>query len=406
MMIRAACSVCLLLCVWCRTTLGTEQCITSIVGTSQAKNGWAVNYPKQRKILHMAGLFWVFYSDGHDAVYRTSADGADWCAPVLLREGASLGHRFGCWFGAEKVHYAFCSSEDGEDVVYRCGIPNPDGTITWTVSEQIASEVPQGKNVMYPKVIVDDAGVPWIAFMLYDGGLKKPPYDAIVTRASEAGGPWKTAAGFPCVLVNDNTRTYPDPLGVPLTKGKTFWVYNKNVPKEGYYGRCWNGQSWEAEEAIAMSPCSGGLYSLAAEGNEVHLVFGGGTIYYHKRDPEKGWGKDFTLSTSGSGHTSITVTGPQSLIVTWLDICHHTVHYREMTAGQWGTPQLWLDESHERLANPELGINCNALVASTGAVKAGLVYTTGTEAPFQIKFAAIGQAAHTGAADPDSAGGN
>lgn len=399
-MIRAACSVCVLLCAWCRTSLAEEELITSIVGTSEAKNGWAVNYPKQRKIFHMAGLFWVFYSDGRDALYRTSADGVGWCEPALLREGASVGHRFGCWFDGQKVHYAFCSSEDGEDVVYRCGIPNADGTITWTVSEQVACEVPEGKNVMYPKVIVDDAGVPWIAFMLYDGGFRKPPYDALVTKASQAGGPWKTAPGFPRVLVNDNTTTYPDPLGVPLTKGKTFWVYNRDTPEEGYYGRCWSEQSWEAEETIAGSPFSHGLYSLAADGDEVHLIFGGGVIRYRKRDPEKGWSEDFQISDLGSGHTSITVTGPGGLIVTWLDTCTNTVHYREMIAGQWNAPRLWLDASREGLANPELGINCNTIVASTEAVKVGLVCTTGTKPPFQIQFAAIRPVAHALPADP------
>ena len=45
----------------------------SIVGTSSVFT--AISRPFQRKIFFANGLFWVFYSDGTNMVYRTSADG-------------------------------------------------------------------------------------------------------------------------------------------------------------------------------------------------------------------------------------------------------------------------------------------------------------------------------------------
>jgi hypothetical protein len=361
----------------------------SQVCNSNVKNGWAVNYPKQRKLFFMSGLIWIFYSDGNDAVYKTSEDGLDWSAPATFRKGSSLGHRIGCWFDGTYIHYAQCTANKGDDVVYRSGTPNKNGTITWSAPEQTAYEVPAGKNVMYPKVIVDSSGAPWVAFMLYDGGFNKPPYDAIVTTSSTTNGTWKTASGFPYTLVDNNTTSYPDPVGVPMTKGKTFWVYNKNVMDDTYYGRNWNGRSWDSEETVTRSHSSYSLYNLVADGDDIHMVFGGGTVKYRKRDYRAGWGKEYVLTGSASGHTSITRTGQDSLIVTWLDCSKHSVAYREMVKGQWASPVAWINESIDRLANPRLGINSNALVASSKSMQLAVVYTTGRSSPYKLKFAAL-----------------
>ncbi len=366
-----------------------EGTIQSQVCTSNVKNGWAVNYPKQRKLFFMARLIWVFYSDGSDAVYRTSSDGSRWSDPIVLRKGASLGHRIGCWHDGTFIHYAHCAAADGEDVVYRRGTPNKNGTIIWSAPEQTAYDVPAGKNVMYPKVIVDSSGAPWVAFMLYEGGFNKPPYDAIVAKSSRSNGTWKTASGFPYILVDNNTTSYPDPVGVPMTKGRTFWVYNKNVMDATYYGRNWNGQSWDSEETVTRSHSSYGLYNLVADGDNIHMVFGGGTIKYRKRGYRTGWSKEHQLAGSASGHTSITKTGPNSVIVTWLDCSKHALAYRKMVEGQWASPVVWIDESIDGFANPRLGVNSNAFVASSKSLELALVYTTGRSSPYKLKFAAL-----------------
>jgi len=367
--------------------------ITSRIWTTTVKNGWAVNYPKQRKLFFMAGLIWVFYSDGRDAVYKTSPDGFAWSDATVLREGASLGHRFGCWYDGTFFHCVHCAASEGEDVVYRRGKPNRDGSISWSSSEQTACSVPTGKNVMYPKVIVDSAGAPWVAFMVYDGGFNEGPYDAIVTKSSASDGTWQAELGFPFLLVDNNTTSYPDPVGVPLTQGKTFWVYNKNVMDDTYYGRHWNGKSWDPEEAVTQSHSSYGLYNVVSDGNNVHMVFGGGTIRYRKRDPRTGWGSEVEVAKGGSGHTSITRTGPDSVIVTWLDCSEDILSYRKKVKGQWAPAVVWIDEAKEGLAYPRLGINSNAFVESSASMALAVVYTTGHASPYSLKFAGLQRAA-------------
>jgi hypothetical protein len=103
--------------------------VTSSVSTTAADHGWAVNYPKQRKLFIMAELLWVFYSDGVNAVYRTSADGRTWSDPTTFGTGGHYGHRFGCWFDGNFIHYTLCTSALGADVYYRRGRPNGDGKI-------------------------------------------------------------------------------------------------------------------------------------------------------------------------------------------------------------------------------------------------------------------------------------
>ncbi|MEM7396829.1 MAG: hypothetical protein AAF492_31260, partial [Verrucomicrobiota bacterium] len=311
-----------------------QNTVHSDIARVGVKNGWAVNYPKQRKLFFMAGRLWVFYSDGASMVYQTSPDGLAWSDPVTLRRKVTLGHRFGACFDGTYFHVVRCGAEAGEDVIYGRGRPTTEGGIDWR-PEVIAYAVPEKKNVMYPKVMVDSAGLPWIAFMVFEGGFNQAPFDAVVTRAVGLDRGWQTAPGFPQVLVNDNTTSYPDPLGVSLTEGKTFWIYNRNVLNDVMYGRLWNGHAWEEEEPVTLKPSAYALYNAVAEGDTVHMVYGGGSIYYRGRDPERGWGTETHLSNDAGGHTSITRTGRNRVLVTWLDVSKQAVRYRELSDGRW-----------------------------------------------------------------------
>src|SRR5690606_22802196 len=95
----------------------------------------------------------------------------------------------------------------------------------WDAEEQIAFDVPDAQSVLYPKVLADASGHPWIAFMLFEGGFETAPQRAMVVRSSRADGVWETASGFPFALSGPSTETFPDPLGVALASGGTYWIW-------------------------------------------------------------------------------------------------------------------------------------------------------------------------------------
>lgn len=111
--------------------------VPSTVGTTSTRN--SIQYPYQRKTFYANGLFWVFYSDGSNLVYRTSSDGSSWSAATTVRTGCDYGYYFSVWFDWTYVHYTCGRGRTGEALFYRRGTPDAEGTITWsTASEEVA----------------------------------------------------------------------------------------------------------------------------------------------------------------------------------------------------------------------------------------------------------------------------
>lgn len=369
------------------SAVGTSQ---SVVSTTEAGNGWAVNYPKQRKLFVMAGLIWAFYSDGVNGVYRTSREGSRWSEPTTFGPGGHYGHRFGCWFDGRFLHYCLCTAALGADVQYRRGGPNADGTLTWSAPQQVAFDTPADRNVMYPKLIVDSAGHPWITFLqLVYAVPNAPPYDAIVIRSSTDDGTWETDAGFPFHLVHQKTVAgYPDAVGAPLTHGKTFWFYNDHVDGEDVFvARIWTRSGWGEPEIVVHPASEYSFFNAVADRDDVHVIHGAGTIRYQKRAWGSGWSEPFPVDKSASGHTSLSLLGPDRVAATWLDTSQQALRYREVNRGKWEPAVTWVDESVAGLAGA--GINSNALVNSGGRFEHAAIYSTGNAARFEIKFAAV-----------------
>jgi hypothetical protein len=357
------------------------------IASVECTDGWAVNYPKQHKLFDMAGQLWLFYSDGSSIVSSTSADGVTWSAPRTVRSPSEFGHRIGLWFDGTHLHYAFASAQLGGDVVYRRGTPHDDGTIAWDGPETVAFAMAADLNAMYPKVTVDAQGRPWIGFVLVKGGITTPPYDAVVTMSSSPDR-WTTAAGFPFTLVFGHMQTYPDPAGVALASGGVLWVYNASDGSAPYVGRLFDG-AWRDEQPITETSGTYGLYAVAADGDDVHLVYRGDGLRYRERSPDGTWSSEVGLDDSGSGHTSITLLGGGDVAVSWLDKDDDLVLFRERTSDRWGPTMLWSDESAQALADKKNGINSNGLVAASPRWREAVVYTTGTVAPFALRFAGV-----------------
>ncbi|MBL8912672.1 MAG: hypothetical protein JNM17_18405 [Archangium sp.] len=80
--------------------------VRTTIATSTADEGWAVNYPKQRKVLWMAERLWVFYADGANLVVQSSTDGVSFSEPSVVKSQGVFGHRCMFAFDGTYVHSA------------------------------------------------------------------------------------------------------------------------------------------------------------------------------------------------------------------------------------------------------------------------------------------------------------
>jgi hypothetical protein len=351
----------------------------------------SVNYVWQRKLLFAEGLIWAFYADTV-IKYRTSADGVTWSDPIAVNGSAPRGHRFALAYDNGYVHYVYSEPDSGGlSLYYRRGLLNDDGTITWSAAQQTVYTHEADQMTQYNTIIVDSNHYPWIGITQtkYD---RQAPFYAKVFKSSSNDGTWTTQGGFPITFITNNTF-YPVPIGVPLTAGKTFWTYSRDSLGT-ILGREWNGSSWESEEECGTKNSRSSVWNLVSENDDVHMaawevtVDGVTEIFYNKRDYTTGWGTETTIQSGENAcHIAITLTGTNSVVVYWQDnpTTDH-IYYREINDEVLGDVVDWVDETSEDLAT---NLGPNAFINSNDAFKSGVIYTTKTALPFNLKFIGV-----------------
>ena len=91
-----------------------------------------------RSLFYAAGLYWAFYSDGTNVVYKTSTYGSSWSSKTVVRtcEQGRM-YAFGLYWDETYLHYIY-AWQGNNDIYYRRGVPNANGTISWTSAEVVA----------------------------------------------------------------------------------------------------------------------------------------------------------------------------------------------------------------------------------------------------------------------------
>ncbi len=355
----------------------------SLVAKTTADEGWAVNYPKQRKLLWMADRLWVFYADGTNLVVKTTTDGVEFSEPRVVLEQGVFGHRCSFTFDGTDVHSACCLANLGEDVFYRRGRPSSDGTIAWE-AQQLAFDVAPTENVLYPKVLVDAAGFPWIGFVLFTGGqTQAPPHRAMISRSARSDGAWETASGFPAALSDDGTDTFPDPLGVALANGDTYWAWVPDGDAR-LTGQRWNASGAAGpREDLSGGKFRSGHFNALAVGDDVHLVYGSGILAYRMRRADGSLTREVTAG-AGNGHTSLTSLGEGRVAITWLDTFTQRVMERDVRPDQDPPQALELLDAKNETLSGRLAINLNTIERSSGPFRSVIAVTLGREEPYDV----------------------
>ncbi len=217
----------------------------SVVDTTS--DGYATVYPSQRKTFFANGRFWVFYSKSACLTYKTSTDGTNWSAETQIAQ-CGTGDHLAIHFDGTYVHYAYAWN----GLFYRRGLPNANGTITWSSYNPRVVQFVGGT----PTIAVDSDGYPFISY--YTGASYS------VIKSALNNGTWSTATGFPYSITSSTGVTL-----VPLSSGKIYVLY---VSGTSLFGQLWNGSSWGNPETITNS-ISSAQFSVVTKGDVIHIVY-------------------------------------------------------------------------------------------------------------------------------------
>ena len=363
---------------------GTSERLPSLVGITT--DSASIRLPSQRNAFYAAGRFWVFYClpGTNDLVYQTSTDGGHWdsaieIGPLPIPNGAN----YDVFFDGTNIHYIRNLSVDVTrytGINYKRGVPQSDGTITWSEDEQ---EVLDDEVVADDiSLCVDSSGYPWVGYGAASFGTPT------VIKSSTNDGTWSTAGGYPLELLSG--------VGwlvalVPQTSGKLCAViYKSTSTADRIQARFYNGSSWEDIEYVTadgdlLSTSDFCMLSATSIGDEIHIVYheDSATNLQYISGHHSSWSAETTLD-SGIATATVPVIGKDgsNLYVFWLDDDDH-VYYKIYNGASWENTVDWIDESSNTLTS-ERTIQC---FAESYNDTIGVCYQTIPSTNYKVKFA-------------------
>ena len=346
------------------------------VATSTSR--FAVSYGHQRKGFYAAGLFWAFYTDGTNAVYEHSHDGTTWAEGATSIGAATFGAHFSIWFDGTYVHYARANNND---LFYRRGTPENDGTITWSAAEQTAYDGNGTDKYTNPCITVDTNGYAWIGALYYDGSDATP----YALKNDENDGTW--ALDFATELSAVHNFGWYIAV-VPLTGGKVYAIYciPGNLPLGKLYNAGWGG---EENDLADFNISQAFTFSAVADGDNVHFVYNRGStnqIRHNERVWGVGWdAADVLVQDAVPSLTTPALSADPStgdLYCFWALTDDH-VYYRQYTGAAWQARVDWIDETVDDIQDDRL---VSSFYMDYGGY-IGLLYVTKLGSPFNVRFA-------------------
>ncbi|MEM2147952.1 MAG: hypothetical protein QXJ94_05045 [Candidatus Bathyarchaeia archaeon] len=363
-----------------------------VVGT--ASNPYQTQASFQRKAFYANGRFWVFYANTAtgNLVYRTSTDGVSWSSENVIRTG-DYGPHVSVFFDGTYVHYA--ATRYGTQIYYRRGVPNSDGSIAWSASEQTVSTT--YNKASNPHIGVDSDGYVWIGYRELVNSKRCP----FIIKSGNNDGTWGTTpSGFPYQLSTvekDSWAVSP----IPLTNGKmaiVFTGHNTGSYGEPIHVKTWDGSQWRSEATTVSGAYHSMFHSAVAEGDDVHIVF----MRYSSGNPldivyakyvygTNSFGTEVTLQSGipqkddGTDYCAPTITRAGSeLYVFWgfyPEFAH--IYYRRWNGSAWEDRVDWIDETSDGF--PPDHTWSSFYTSYNGYI--GTLYLTKSASPYNIKFA-------------------
>jgi len=328
----------------------------------------AVDFPEQRKTFYANGYFWLFYSDGTNLVYRTSADGISWSSPTVVRACADGSYFDIEYFPAYSPSYIYYAYAGGGDLIFRRGFISGNA-VTW------GSEVTVHSGYVWyaPSVGVATDGRVFVGGSLSAAGNT---YFYVWTNPNNDGsGTWS----YQLLTWGSGTDTWRSDI-LQLTSGRVYVLFCRSGT---IYGNLWNGSGWGTNESFGVGQRD---FSSCAEGDDVHVAYissaTGNAKAYRKRTYGVGWGSEEIVKTEPSlyvGQTLCVDLNSGDLYYFWGE--GTTIYYsKKPSGGSWSSPTTFASgESDLRL----LSINAFKQVWNDSI---GVVWTRGELSPYKLRY--------------------
>ena len=217
------------------------------------------------------GRFWKFYSDGVYMKYTSTLNGQDWLTPHVVRS-VEFGFQFYVYCFNQTIHYVYNSEKVGADLLYRRGILNPNGTISWSMPEQVVVTAGLSQRFYACSVVADSDGYPYIVF-----GNRTDPYlkTLNLVRSNYNNGSWETSSGFPMEINENPDADLVSGVALPLPNNEIYVVYCSGGNEEPPRGRLWNTSILgPLEDASALTmPSNYPFCAVSDKYGHVHLVY-------------------------------------------------------------------------------------------------------------------------------------
>lgn len=219
----------------------------------------------QAMTVYAQNLYWVFYSNytgSEDMVYKTSSDGETWSSQTIWRASSSATQTrdFSITYDYvdNKLHYAIIIADDNDNLRYRCGTLNANGSITWLASEGYAYG---GASLYHCNIILDSSRYPVISVTRW----RHATYSGFVARKSlHKNGTWTEDTDF---LNGTDLGHYINASGVgdgnyygtiyAIQNEKILSLYASTITDNSkLLSRLWNGSCWENQIVVSDYPVS------------------------------------------------------------------------------------------------------------------------------------------------------
>ena len=335
-------------------------------------SGWlrGAGEQNQNHIICASGLFWAFYCNDTHMICKTTSDFVTWSDKMSIRPSIRA-YYFDILFDGTYLHYVWGNGAYPQDrFYYRRGIPQSDGTISWSAAEQEAAPHCGTSPVMD----VDSAGRIW--FVYQQGKTGGGTHRFYVTKNNNIDGTWSTASGYPLELseVNLPGRNRIQGSICALTDGKMYavwaWQNKSSGTTSPVYGKLYNGIGWGPRETVSsrnVTCLAGNSVSVDAINDDVITVYpakqGNKTqIGFNYRNYTLGsWGLDENVSSILPSDCNVDkrACGPaitldptsRTLWVYYADIEKGMIYLRNRTGRIWNAEEEFCDFSQKHTMN-------------------------------------------------------
>jgi len=343
--------------------------IDPTIGTST----FYYNYNSYRRTFYVNSLFWVFYCNGTNYVWRTSADGTTWSAASTMVAGVTDGRNIAMTYDGTYFHYSRAPNND--KLYYRRGTLDAGGNITWSQAEQQVKSSGCSSGSQSTGIAVNTNGY---VFIVYSGASYHPQ----VVKGNTTDGTWVTDTDDEMKAAEN-----ADNQIVALTNGKVYVLYSAGSSTK-VYGRLWDAGWAAGQTCTTYNVGDTRTWSAVAYGDIITLVYNrDSTTSWRSMTYTGTWGSDtLILATAATEYPALALWTGGDLVLFWANDTGDIVYYMRRTSGTWdAAATAWIDETGDTIESlEEQAISCDFTIRSH---MLSFTYATKASSPYNIKHA-------------------